>query len=100
MASNDHLIEAMNNISLEDEDEGGLLFDHETLSNNDNPNEGFDAKFCVVARFLTEGQVDFAAMQQTLAALWRPGMGVYMKELDANLFVFQFYHEIDVKRIM
>lgn len=27
-------------------------------------------------------------------------MRVYMKELEANLYVFQFYHEVDVKRIM
>lgn len=27
-------------------------------------------------------------------------MGVYMKELDANLYLFQFYHEVDVKRVM
>lgn len=54
MAINDHLIDAMNNISIEDEDEGGLLFDHEVLVNSEVQSEGFDAKLCVVARFLSD----------------------------------------------
>lgn len=39
-------------------------------------------------------------MQHTMAALWRPGKGVYMKVLDTNLYLVQFYHEIDVRRVM
>lgn len=27
-------------------------------------------------------------------------MGVYIKELETNLFLFQFYHEVDVRRVM
>lgn len=27
-------------------------------------------------------------------------MDVYIKEMEPNLFIFQFYHEIDVKRVM
>lgn len=54
----------------------------------------------MVARFLLEGNVDFPAMQQTMTALWKPGTGVYMKELEINLYLFQFYHEVDVKRVM
>lgn len=50
--------------------------------------------------FITEGSTDFPAMQQTLSALWKPWKGIYIKELDANLFLFQFYHEIDIKRVM
>lgn len=46
---------------------------------NAQESPGFDAKLCVVARFISEGRVDFQAMQQTLASLWKPGMGVYIK---------------------
>lgn len=35
-----------------------------------------------------------------MAAFWRLGMGVYMKELETNLYLFQFYHKVDVKRVM
>ena len=59
-----------------------------------------DAKLCLVGRFLMEGVMDFQAMQQTLAALWRPGKGVHIRELDVNLFQFLFYHELDIKRVI
>lgn len=67
---------------------------------NEQLSNGFEANFCVVGRFLTEGYVEFPAMQHTLAALWRSGKGVYMKELETNLYLFQFYREVDVRRVM
>lgn len=54
----------------------------------------------MVVRFLTEGYVEFPAMQQTLAALWKPGRGVFIKEVETNMYLFQFYHEMDVKRVL
>lgn len=100
MNTTNSLTNAMNNITLEDEEEGGLAVGEEAIHNTEQLINGFDAKLCVVARFITEGNVDFQAMQQTLAALWKPGMGVYIKDLETNLFLFQFYHEVDVKRVM
>lgn len=100
MASTSSITQAMNNISLEDEEEGILAIEDEIPTEGDPVSYGFDAKLCVVARFISEGRVDFPAMQQTLAALWKPGKGVYIKELDTNFFLFQFYHEIDIKRVM
>lgn len=35
-----------------------------------------------------------------MAALWSPGKGMYVKQLEANKFLFQFYHEIDIKRVI
>lgn len=72
----------------------------ETLEGGNTQLQGFDAKLCVVGRFITDGRVEFEAMQHTLALLWKPGRGVYMKELESNLYLFQFYHELDVKRVM
>lgn len=100
MDNNSNIIQALNNISLEDEEEGGLEIVAEALEGENLQQQGFDAKLCVVGRFITEGRVDFEAMQHTLALLWKPGRGVYMKELESNLYLFQFYHEIDVKRVM
>uniref|UniRef100_A0A803Q8T4 DUF4283 domain-containing protein n=1 Tax=Cannabis sativa TaxID=3483 RepID=A0A803Q8T4_CANSA len=39
-------------------------------------------------------------MQNTLASLWQPGKGMFVKELEPNLYVFQFYHEIDIQRVI
>lgn len=100
MASTSSLISDMSNITLEDEEEGILAIEEDEIHANTQLNPGYNAKLCIVARFITEGQVDFQAMQQTLAALWKPGKGVYIKELEVNLFLFQFYHELDVKRVM
>lgn len=91
MASSESFIQAMNNISLDEEEEESLSLDLLEPSEGEHVLNGFNANLCVVARFLSEGHVDFPAMQQTMAALWKPGMGVYMKELEANLFLFQFY---------
>lgn len=93
----------MNEISLEDEEEGGIaLGEIGGIGGGDNEvqQEMCDAKLCLVGKFLTEGIYDFPAMQHTLAALWKPGRGVYIKALEANLFLFQFYHEIDIKRVI
>lgn len=82
---------------LEDEEEGGIEINEEVLGANNIQNQNFNANLCVVRLFINEGCVDFEAMQHTLAILWKPRKGVYMKELDSNLYIFQFYHEIDVK---
>lgn len=100
MAASSSLVQAMNDISLEDEEEGGLSLDLEENAEAEEGTFGFDAKLCIVGKFLTEGRVDFQALQQTLVALWKPGRGVYIKELEINLYLFQFYNEVDVKRVM
>lgn len=35
-----------------------------------------------------------------MASLWRPGKGMYVKEIEPNRYLFQFYHEIDIKRVI
>lgn len=70
MASPSNLIDAMNNISLEEADEGILAVGGEEDLGQQQLFVGFDAKMCLVARFITDGHVYFMAMQQTLAALW------------------------------
>lgn len=100
MASSSNIIDAMKNVSIDDEEEGVLAIDGAKVGDNVHGFAGFNAKLCVVARFISDGHVEFPAMQQTLASLWRPGRGVYMKELEPNLYLFQFYHELDVKRVL
>lgn len=58
-----------------------------------------NVRWCLVGRFINDGVVDFTAMKHTLVSLWRPGKSVYIKEVDVNLYVFQFYHELDMKRV-
>ncbi|KAJ8431597.1 hypothetical protein Cgig2_025639 [Carnegiea gigantea] len=39
-------------------------------------------------------------MKQTTAAAWRPPRGVFIREIGENLFLFRFYHEMDVRRVL
>lgn len=86
MASTSNLVEAMNNITLEDEENEGLAF--EVTTEDLNVDQEINPHLCLVGRFLVDGVVDFPAMKQTMAALWRPGKGVFIKEIDVNLYLF------------
>lgn len=35
-----------------------------------------------------------------MASLWRPGKGMYIKQLETNRFLFQFYHEINIRSVI
>lgn len=59
-----------------------------------------DFKYTLVGKLLTEKPVKFNFMRDTLAAVWRPGKGMSVKEISSNLFLFQLFHEVDMKRIL
>ena len=88
------LEEDFGGISLEDEEVGGLSLAAEI------DEEDFDVRWCLVGRFLNAGVIDTQEMQHMMAFLWKRGKGLYVKELGKNLFLFQFYHEIDIQRVI
>lgn len=62
-------------------------------------NNGYDR--CLVGSFLTNRKINFGAMQETLSSIWRPVKGVFMEESNyPNLFIFKFFHELDIKRVL
>lgn len=99
MDSASNLTEAMNSTTLDEEKEAVLAIQEEQGLGNDQQLNDSNAKLCVVARFISDGRLDFPTMQKTLVALQNPCMGVYIKEPESNLFILQFYHEVDVKRV-
>ncbi|XP_074355968.1 uncharacterized protein LOC141695634 [Apium graveolens] len=48
-------------------------------------------------QFLTEKNVNICAMKTKMADLWKPAMGINIKDLKPGLFLFQFYHKDDMK---
>lgn len=88
------LEEEFSMISIEEEELGGI-----TYGENDEDLSEMDTRWCIVGRFLTESTINFQAMQHKMASLWRPGRGMYVKQLEANRFLFQFYHELDISRV-
>lgn len=100
MATTQNITQAMNNISLEEEEEGGVAFEEIEGEEEIDALQGLNIHLCLVGRFINEGVVDFTAMKHTLASIWKPGKGVSVKEIDVNLYIFQFYHELDIKRVI
>ncbi|EEF41191.1 conserved hypothetical protein [Ricinus communis] len=91
----DQMIVQYAKISLEDEEEGGLVFE-----DIGNANQAPEYQWSLVGRFLTDRAINFLAMKNTLASLWRPVKGVCIKELGPNLFIFQFFHELDMLHVI
>lgn len=87
--------EAFAAIQLEEEEQGGLNY----ADASDGLSE-IDTNWCLVGRFLTDSPIDSQAMQHKMASLWRPGRGLYVKQLENNRFLFQFYHEMDIRRVI
>ncbi|KAL8106742.1 hypothetical protein AgCh_023488 [Apium graveolens] len=50
-------------------------------------------ELCLVGRFLTEKSINARAMKSKMADLWKPAMGINIKDLKPGLFLFQFYHK-------
>ncbi|XP_060965514.1 uncharacterized protein LOC133034443 [Cannabis sativa] len=89
------LNEQYGQISLEDEEEGILI------GEEDEGDEAlFDDRWCLVGKFLTRWTFDFDAMRHMMASVWQSRKGVYIKELDTNRYLFQFYHELDIQSVI
>lgn len=84
------------NISIDDEEESGLILEAEAVARAPN----LALKWCLVGRFLTDKVINVTAMKNSLASLWRPVKGICIKDLGPNLFLFQFYHPFDMDRVI
>ncbi|KAM7492274.1 hypothetical protein LguiA_035195 [Lonicera macranthoides] len=83
------------NVSLEDEEVGGLVFSSSAPVVANRPRQTWS----IIGRILTDKSVNFPVMQQLFASVWRPVKGVRIKDLGPNLFLFQFYNEKERDRI-
>ncbi|KAL8125716.1 hypothetical protein AgCh_013105 [Apium graveolens] len=54
----------------------------------------------LVGRFLTEKNINFNAMQNVLASLWRPKQGLEVHDLGEQRYAFIFYHILDVRKVL
>ncbi|KAF4395513.1 hypothetical protein G4B88_010977 [Cannabis sativa] len=84
-------------ICLEDEEEHEALFDDDCIGEEETD---FDDRWCLVGRLLSGKVSDFKIFQNIMADLWKSGKGITIKILDQNRFLFQFYHEIDIQRVI
>ncbi|KAL8487433.1 hypothetical protein ACS0TY_023922 [Phlomoides rotata] len=90
---------AFENLSLleEEENEDGLVIDQCSVGGTGTSS---DVELCVVGRILTEQYVNFGIMKARLASIWKSKKDIFMKEVRGGRILFQFYHSLDVKRVV
>lgn len=57
-------------------------------------------ELCLVGRFLTEKNINIRAMRSKMADVWRPAMGVNIKDLKPGIYLFQFCHVDDLQMVL
>ncbi|KAG8473060.1 hypothetical protein CXB51_034996 [Gossypium anomalum] len=57
-------------------------------------------EYCLVGCFLTSSVVHFTVMKTTMANLWHPPRGVQIMNLGGRQYLFKFFHELDVYRVV
>lgn len=82
-------------LTIAEEDEVGLIIDKVDVND-----ESEDYRFVLVGRLAIEKPVKFNILKDTLASIWRPGRGMNVMEMAPNLFMFHFFHEVDITRIL
>jgi 14-3-3 protein epsilon len=89
----------MSSINLEDlslqEEEEGFTFDLDEEEENQ-----IDFRWCLVGRFLSDRPIHVNSMKVTMADVWRPVKGVKIIEAKTGLFLFQFFHELDMEGVL
>ncbi|XP_074336796.1 uncharacterized protein LOC141673970 [Apium graveolens] len=94
MARYNDLNDQFDGLNIEDEENSAFVFGDELQI------EGNQYELCVVGRFLTVRNINVNAMKTKMADVWRPAMGVNIKELEPGIFLFQFYHKEDMKWVL
>lgn len=62
--------------------------------------EGGRVDLCLVGRFITNKTINSTAMQTKMSEVWKPMAGVHIRDAVGGRFLFQFFHFIDVKRVL
>lgn len=85
----------MENLSLIEGGMGGLV-----LSDENEGDSAIKMEMCLVGWFLSDKPIRTHIMKERLAAIWGPGKGVTIQETEPGLFLFQFYHKLDLTQIL
>ncbi|XP_074346858.1 uncharacterized protein LOC141685666 [Apium graveolens] len=81
------------NLSMEDDDGGGFVVGTEEVQEK-------KSTFVLVGRFLTDKNINFQAMQNVMASLWRPREGMEVQDLGGFRFSSVFYHILDLRKVI
>lgn len=56
--------------------------------------------YMLVEQFLTEKHINFNAMQNVLAGLWRPREGMEVHDMGGGRYSFIFFHKVDLQKVV
>lgn len=75
------------NLHLSMEEDKEIVLDVRSI-----PDSNTAIKLCLVGRFLTDQPINFNSMKSRMASIWRPGKGVFIKEIghgrtSSNYFI-------------
>lgn len=75
------------------EEEGGVIIGEDDVGQSKEV-------FVLIGRFLTDRNINFSAMQNVLASLWRPREGVEIRDIGGQRYSFVFYHKLDLQKVV
>lgn len=90
MARYQNIEDRMTSLSIEEEENEELVFE------GDVEVEVNRYELCLVGRVLTEKNINTRATRTKMDDVWKPTMGIIIKELETCIFLFQFYHKEDM----
>lgn len=85
----------MENLRLSDDEEEVLSFRRQGSRETK-----VDVELCLVGRFLTQKSLRVHMMKERMATIWEPVLGVAIKESKKGVFLFQFFHKIDMQKVI
>ena len=62
--------------------------------------ENSELSLCLVGKLWTTRRFNSNAFMNTITKIWSPSKGMDAKEIDTNLFLFQFFHWKDLERVV
>lgn len=82
-----------NLVIADEEEEGGIIVptDEVVVSKQ---------TYMLVGRFLTEKNINYNAMQNVMAGLWRPKEGMEVYEMGDLIYSFVFFHKLDIQKLL
>ncbi|XP_019186519.1 PREDICTED: uncharacterized protein LOC109181223 [Ipomoea nil] len=91
------IIASIAEIRLEDEEQG-VRFDDEGYGIAMQLPER--RTWTLVGRFLTDRNMKVEMMKRVMASAWRPLMGIEITDVTPNLYLFTFFDEADMRRVL
>ncbi|XP_019181690.1 PREDICTED: uncharacterized protein LOC109176755 [Ipomoea nil] len=92
------IIQSTEDIHLHD-DEEGIRFEEEVYGTAALPPPVRNT-WTLVGRFLTDRMMKVEMMKRVMASAWRPLMGIEITDVLPNLYLFTFFDETDMRRVL